>query len=72
MWYQFDTLITIALVHSDNRPANRIILAIFATAVGVAVVLLAAHSRPFTGEISVRPTVLLQIMPEVGPPAAGP
>ena len=66
------TLITIALVHSDNRAANRIILAIFATAVGVAVILLAAHSRPFTGEISVRPTVLLQVMPEVGPPAAGP
>ncbi len=66
------TLITIALIHSDNRAANRIILAIFATAVGVAFVLLAAHSRPFTGEISVRPTVLLQIMPEVSPPATGP
>jgi Protein of unknown function (DUF4239) len=66
------TLITIALIHSDNRMANRIILAIFATAVGVAVVLLAAHSRPFTGGIAVRPTVLLQVMPEVGQPAAGP
>jgi len=66
------TLITIALVHSDNRAANRIILAIFATAVGVAVILLAAHSRPFTGEISVRPTVLLQVMPEVDSPSAGP
>lgn len=66
------TLITIALIHSDNRAANRIILAIFATAVGVAVVLLAAHSHPFTGEIAVRPTVLLQVMPEGGPPAAGP
>jgi len=65
------TLITIALVHSDNRAANRIILAIFATSVGVAVILLAAHSRPFTGEIAVQPTVLLQVMPEVGP-AAGP
>src|SRR5262245_29935410 len=57
------TLITIALIHSDNRTANRIILTIFGTAVGVAVILLAAHSRPFTGEISVRPTVLLQVMP---------
>ncbi len=66
------TLITIALVHSDNRAANRIILAIFATSVGVAVILLAAHSRPFTGEIAVQPTVLLQVMPEVGPPDASP
>src|SRR4029077_12881110 len=43
------TLLTIALVHSDNRVANRTILTIFATGVGVAVVLLASHSRPFTG-----------------------
>jgi hypothetical protein len=61
------TLITIAMVHSDNRAANRIILAIFATTVGIAVILLASHSGPFTGEISVRPAVLLQVMPESGP-----
>ena len=65
-------LITIAMIHSDNRAANRIILAIFATGVGVAVVLIAAHSRPFTGEISVPPTILLQVMPEAGPAAATP
>jgi len=58
------TLVTVALVHSDNRVANRIILTIFATGIGVAVVLLASHSRPFTGEISIRPGVLLQVMPE--------
>ena len=66
------TLLAIAMVHADNRAANRIILGIFATGVGVAVILIAAHSRPFTGEISVRPTVLLQVMPEGGPGAAGP
>lgn len=66
------TLITIAMVHSDNRAANRIILAIFATTVGIAVVLLASHSRPFSGEISVRPVVLLQVMPEASPPSSGP
>jgi hypothetical protein len=60
------TLLTIAMVHSDNRAANRIIMMIFATGVGVAVVLIAAHSRPFTGEISVPPTMLLQVMPEAG------
>jgi hypothetical protein len=66
------TLLTIAMVHSDNRAANRIILAIFATGVGAAVVLIASHSRPFTGEISVAPTVLLQVMPEAGPVAVSP
>jgi hypothetical protein len=60
-------LLTIAMVHSDNRTANRIILTIFATGVGAATILLASHSRPFAGEISVRPTVLLQIMPEAVP-----
>jgi hypothetical protein len=63
-------LLAIALVHSDNRAANRIILAVFATGVGIAVLLIASHSRPFTGEISVRPAVLLQVMPEAGPSGA--
>ncbi len=27
----------------------------------------AAHSRPFAGDIAVRPTLLLQVMPEAGP-----
>src|SRR5262245_48095002 len=58
------TMITISLVHSGNRLANKIILTIFATAVGVAVVLIGSHSRPFAGDISVRPGVLLQVMPE--------
>jgi hypothetical protein len=60
-------LITIALVHSDNRAANRMIMTIFATGVGVALVLLASHSRPFTGEMSVHADVLLQVMPEASP-----
>ena len=64
------TLLSIALVHSDNRTANRIIMTIFATGVGVAVVLIASHSRPFTGELSVRPSVLLQVMPEATPLAS--
>ncbi|HEX3234908.1 MAG TPA: hypothetical protein VHR41_11970 [Gemmatimonadales bacterium] len=63
------TMVTIGLVHSDNRMANRIIMGIFATSVGVAVTLVASHSRPFAGQISVRPTVLLNVMPETGPAA---
>jgi hypothetical protein len=59
-------LIAIAMVHCDNRFSNKIILGIFATSVGLAVLLIAAHSRPFTGEIAVTPTYLLQVMPETG------
>ena len=59
-------LVAIAMVHCDNRLANKIILGLFATSVAVAVVLVASHSRPFSGQISVRPTYLLQVMPETG------
>lgn len=58
------TLIAIALVHSDHAPTNRIILTIFSTAIAMSLLLLASHSRPFSGDISVQPTALLQIMPE--------
>jgi hypothetical protein len=61
-------LLCIAMIHSDNRSTNRIILAIFATSVGVAVVLVAAHSRPFSGQLAVTPAVLLQVMPEASVP----
>ncbi len=57
-------LVAIAMVHCDNTLANKIILSIFATSVGVAVMLVASHARPFTGEISVQPTYLLQVIPE--------
>lgn len=57
-------LVAIAMVHCDNPLANKIILTIFASSVAVAVALVASHARPFTGEISVRPTYLMQVMPE--------
>lgn len=60
------TLVTIAMIHSDNPRSNRIILFIFSTSVGLAVLLLAAHSGPFSGQISVKPDVLQQVMPEAG------
>jgi hypothetical protein len=41
---------------------------LFATSVGVAVVLIASHSRPFSGQLAVSPAVLLQVMPEAGVP----
>jgi Protein of unknown function (DUF4239) len=57
-------LIATALVHSDNRVASALALGVFSTAMAVAIVLLAAHNRPFTGAIAVRPDLLLQVVPE--------
>ena len=58
------TLTAIAVVHSDNKPSARIALGLFATAVAVCIVLIAAHDRPFSGQLSVSPDVLLQVQPE--------
>jgi hypothetical protein len=57
------TLIAIAMVHSDNRLAAALAMGLFATGVAVCLVLIASHNRPFTGEISTGPDVLLQVMP---------
>jgi hypothetical protein len=56
-------LLVIALVHCDNRLTSAIALALFATGVAASVLLIAAHDRPFTGQISIGPGPLLQIMP---------
>lgn len=66
------TLLAIAMVHSDNRLAAALAMALFATGVAVSLVLIASHNRPFTGEISVGPEVLLQVMPEEGTSARSP
>jgi hypothetical protein len=58
------TLIAIALIHSDNRAGAAIAMGIFATGVAVSVLLIASHDRPFSGEISVKPDVLLQVRPD--------
>jgi hypothetical protein len=39
-------------------------MALFAIGMASCVVLIAAHNEPFTGEISVSPSLLLQIMPK--------
>jgi len=56
-------LVAVAMVHSDNRAAAAIAMAIFASGVAVCALLIASHDRPFTGEISVKPDVLLQVRP---------
>ena len=58
------TLIAIAMVHCDNRGAAAIAMGIFATGVAVSVLLIVSHDRPFSGEISVKPDLLLQVRPE--------
>ena len=60
-------LIAIAMVHSDNRLASVIAMGIFATGVAASVLLIAAHDRPFTGQLSVRPDALLQVTPKAEP-----
>src|ERR1700681_4186200 len=57
-------LLVIALVHCDNRLGSGIALGLFATGVAASVLLIAAHDRPFTGQISVGPEPLLQVMPD--------
>lgn len=55
-------LVAIAMVHSDNRLTCAIALSIFATGIAVSVLLIAAYGRPFTGEISVSPDLLQQVI----------
>jgi hypothetical protein len=40
---------------------------LFATGVAASVLLIAAHDRPFTGQISIGPEPLRQIMPGASP-----
>jgi hypothetical protein len=57
-------LLAIAIVHSDNRRAAAISMGIFATGVAASIVLIASHSGPFSGEISVAFDLLLQVEPK--------
>jgi Protein of unknown function (DUF4239) len=56
------TLVAIAMVHSDNRLTCAITLTLFATGIALSLLLIAAYSRPFTGEISVGPDLLKQVI----------
>jgi Protein of unknown function (DUF4239) len=60
------TMVAIAMVHSDNRKATGIALGLFSTGVAVSILLIAAHNRPFTGELSVQPDILQQVLPAQG------
>ena len=62
------TLIAIAMVHSDNRLACAIAMTLFATGIALSLLLIGAYSRPFTGEISVRPDLLKQVITKTTAP----
>jgi hypothetical protein len=57
-------LLAIAMVHCDDRLASMVAMGLYAAGVAAAVLLIAAHDRPFTGQISVTPEPLLQVMPD--------
>jgi Protein of unknown function (DUF4239) len=62
-------LFGIALVHSDNRLTCFIAVAIFATGIALSSLLIAAYGAPFSGDISVRPELLQQVVPSGTSPA---
>ena len=66
------TLTAIAMVHSDNRVTAGLAMGLFSTAVAVCILLIAAHDRPFTGQLSVGPGALLQVQPESPVAKTGP
>ena len=56
------TLVAIAMVHSDNKLTCAIALTLFAAGIALSALLIAAYSRPFTGELSVGPELLKQVI----------
>jgi hypothetical protein len=57
-------LIGIALSHGDKRAAALVAMGLFATGAAACYLLIGAYDRPFTGQLSIRPDPLLQVMPE--------
>jgi hypothetical protein len=54
---------TIAIIHCDNRLTAALAMSMFSIGIVACVVLIASHNRPFTGEISVSPELLVRVMP---------
>ena len=59
-------LVAIAMVHSDDRLTSAITMSLFGVGVAASLLLILAHDRPFTGELAVSPSPLLQVMPALG------
>ena len=56
-------LVGIAIIHSDNRSTAAIAMGLYSVAVAACLILVASHNRPFTGEISVDPGLLVRVLP---------
>jgi Protein of unknown function (DUF4239) len=56
-------LVTAAMIHCDNPGSARISMSLFVVAAASSVVLIASHNRPFTGQLSVSPDLLVQVIP---------
>jgi hypothetical protein len=65
------TLIAIAFVHSDNRGACGIALSLFATGIAASILLIECYNPPFTGDFSIRPTLLQQVTATEPPNSLG-
>jgi hypothetical protein len=52
------------MVHVDNRTTAAIAMGLFSTAIAVCILLITSHDRPFIGQNSVQPSVLLQVQPD--------
>jgi multisubunit Na+/H+ antiporter MnhB subunit len=64
-------LLAIAMVHSDNRLTSAITMGLFGFGIAAALLLILVHDRPFTGQLSVKPDSLLQVMPAPEPSQQG-
>jgi hypothetical protein len=62
-------LVTIALVHANDRGAAVLAMGLFATGAAVCILLIGIYDRPFDGQFAVRPDPLIQVMPEASSPA---
>ena len=58
------TLVAIAFVHADNRLTAALAMGLFAAAVAVSLMLIAAQQRPFSGQFAVQPDALVEVMPQ--------
>jgi len=57
-------LVTIAMVHSDNRRTAAIAMSLFGVGVAISILIIVAHDRPFAGDLAIGPSALLHVMPE--------
>jgi hypothetical protein len=56
-------LMTIAMIHIDNRPAMSATMVIFSTAVAVCLILLMDYDRPFAaGGVTMPPTLFREMV----------